>query len=67
MKKLMIPAIVALMGVAAFAEDAKPAQAAAAHAAKPAEAAADGACKAVAQGDRGMKSDIQEIKHNKAS
>ena len=67
MKKLMIPAIVALMSVAAFAEDAKPAEAAAADAAKPAEAAADGACKAVAKGDDGMKFDIKEIKINKAS
>ena len=57
MKKLMIPAIAALMSVAVFAEDA----------AKPAEAAADGACKAVAKGDDGMKFDIKEIKINKAS
>ena len=67
MKKLMIPAIVALMSVAALAEDAKPAEAAAADAAKPAEAAADGACKAVVKGDDAMKFDIKEIKINKAS
>jgi len=60
MKKLMIPAIAALMSVAVFAEDA----------AKPADAAAapaDGACKAVAKGDDAMKFDIKEIKINKAS
>ena len=60
MKKLMIPALAALMSVAVFAEDA----------AKPAEAAAapaDGACKAVAKGDDAMKFDIKEIKINKAS
>ena len=66
MKKLMIPAIVALMSVAAFAEDAKPAEAAATEAAKPAETAAGG-CKVVLKGDDAMKFDLKEFKISKAS
>lgn len=58
MKKLMIPAIVALMSVGVFAEDA----------AKPAEsAAANGDCKAVLKGDDAMKFDQTEFKINKAA
>ena len=48
MKKLMIPAIIAMLSISSFAEDAKPAEAtsaaapaAATEAAKPAEGAAD--------------------------
>ena len=56
MKKLMIPALAALMSVAVFAEDA----------AKPADAAAapaDGACKAVGGGEKDsvtFKTDVLE-------
>lgn len=66
MKKLMLPAIVALMSVGAVAEDAKPAEAAATEAAKPAETAAGG-CKVVLKGDDAMKFDLKEFKISKAS
>ena len=54
MKKLMIPALAALMSVAVFAEDA----------AKPADAAAapaDGACKAVAKGVIAKTADVDAV------
>ena len=62
MKKLMIPAIVALMSVGALAEDAaKPAEGAAA------PAAAGGDCKVVLKADDAMKFDLKEFKINKAA
>lgn len=62
MKKLMIPAIVALMSVGALAEDAaKPAEGAAA------PAAAGGNCKVVLKADDAMKFDLKEFKINKAA
>lgn len=70
MKKLLIPAIVALMSAGAFAEDAKPATEAAApaEAAKPAESATTaGNCKVVLKGDDAMKFDQKEFKINKAA
>lgn len=73
MRKLMIPAIVALMSAGVLAQDAKPAEAAApapaADAAKPAEgaAAAAGDCKVVLKADDAMKFDLKEFKINKTA
>ena len=73
MRKLMIPAIVALMSAGVLAQDAKPTEAAApapaADAAKPAEgaAAAAGDCKVVLKADDAMKFDLKEFKINKTA
>lgn len=74
MKKLMIPAIVALMSTGALALSVEPIEAsaaapAAADAAKPAEgaAAAAGDCKVVLKADDAMKFDLKEFKINKAA